>query len=114
MLQINVEQVQQDRYVSVIGEINIDVMEQFRKDIMAAAGDARGVVTIDASQLGYAYSDGLSVLVELQARLSRVGGRIRILNPTLILRNLFAVTALDRIIPIVELKENALTTTGRE
>jgi len=108
MLEVKVRDFNDERRVALIGDVTLDTMAQLRICLLGAARNPPAMVTIDASRVAYAYSGGLAALVELYARLQRAGSRLRILNPSEMMRDLLIVTALNKIIPVEEDEEGSV------
>jgi anti-anti-sigma factor len=102
MLNVKVEELQQNRIMRVAGDIGLDEAERFRSELLRAAGQATGMVTIDASAIGYIHASALSALLELHAAVRDHGGQLQILKPAPRLRGLLAVTELTRVLAVVE------------
>ncbi len=89
------------RVVSV-GDVDVDTVEGFRQRLFDVVTQNTINVILDAAQLNYVNSGGLAVLVELDTKLMRAGGRLKILKPTTTLRRLLKETRLDKILLIAD------------
>ena len=73
---------------------------------LAAAGDTR--VLLNLARVSHVDSDGLGTMVALFVAMKRVGGALKLINPTRNTRKLLFITALTTLIPSFEDEASAI------
>lgn len=68
------------------------LLEEFADDM---------TIILDLEKVSYVASDGLGFLISLQKELNQVGIGLKIKNPQTVVRDLFSVTRIDRVIPVI-------------
>lgn len=86
-------------YLRAVGEIDVSTAAMFRRRIMALP---HAVVRVDLSRVRFIDSSGLRVLLSAHGELASLGRRLEVISPSLSVRRLLELTALDRHLHLVE------------
>ena len=85
---------------SIEGEININTSPELRAFFDKTFRAGNKYIMIDFSRVSYIDSSGLATLVEMLQRVQKIGGKLKLCNMGLPVRNVFEVTKLDSIFDI--------------
>ena len=96
--------------VIVSGELDLALAAAAAPQLNAAIRSDAHAVVIDLSAIEFIDSSGLVLLLSAYRRLDRVGRRLAIICPNRSAHRIFALTRLDRVLPIHDTREHALTT----
>ncbi len=82
-----------------------DELEPLRKAVDACLAEWETQVVIDLSTVPLLNSLALEALLEMQEKLAKVGGWLRVSNIKPLIRDIFSLTGLDASIPIIEVDQ---------
>lgn len=84
------------------GEMDFNGARDLKAELDSLADDFQGdmVVTLDMSGISYVASDGLGFLIALHKKLATDGVKLRIVNPQQVVKELFSITGLNKVIDI--------------
>lgn len=90
------------------GDMDFNGARDLKSELDALADEFHGemLVTLDMKGINYVASDGLGFLISLQKRLAMGNVGLRIADPQPVVRELFSITRLDHVIPVISLDEN--------
>jgi len=94
--------------VSVGGEIDVYTAPKLRDKITELVGEGHHQLVIDMENVDFLDSTGLGVLVGRLKVLRKVGGSLRVVCTDERILRLFAITGLDRVLPIHDSVDSAL------
>lgn len=89
-------------------EIDISNAAELRAALLGASAHARGTLVVDMSGTQFCDSSGIHVLVRARERAEAEGGELLLVFTAAPVLRIFAVTGIDRIIPIFSSLEEAL------
>jgi anti-sigma B factor antagonist len=90
------------------GEIDAFTAPRLRTELAQVVDAGATAVVCDLSAVTFLDSSGLGVLIGALKRLRQAGGELLIVLPAPSARKVFSLTALDRILPLFETREEAL------
>jgi anti-sigma B factor antagonist len=93
--------------VTVAGEIDIATAPQLHDRLAALAASGRRLV-VDLTQVSFLAAAGLNVLAAAARKARARGGDLGVVTPRPRIRRLFAITGLDRHIPLARTVTEAL------
>jgi anti-sigma B factor antagonist len=99
---------QQITVVEVAGEVDLANAHQLSEVVDAATSGPHRIVIVDLTQLSFMDSTGLSAVVRSQKHATTLGVRIAVVANTRRIRDLFAITGLDALIPVVATRSEAV------
>lgn len=109
-LQITVRNHDDGTVLALNGEIDIASEEDFRRAVLAAAGERpNSRIVLDCGQLSFIDSSGLRVLIQCHKAGKEHDSRLLIASPSERIAQILRVTALDTRIPVYPTVEKALT-----
>ena len=88
--------------ISGVKELNAANADSFRDQIRAALSESLRNIEIDLSQARFLDSGGLGALVSLHKTACGRNGRVRLVNPTIPVKQILALTRMHRIFEIVQ------------
>jgi anti-sigma B factor antagonist len=91
--------------VTVAGEVDIATAPELRGHLLALPDRS---VVVDMSEVGLLSAAGLSVLLDLQDRLTRTGARVVLTNAAACVRRVLDLTGLDEIFAMASTVEDAV------
>jgi anti-sigma B factor antagonist len=94
--------------VSVHGDLDLHSADELGDRLVEAAADGASTVLVDLSDVEFVDSQGLGALLRGTRRLGGGAGRFRLVVPDPQIRRVFEITALDRVFPLDETREQAL------
>ena len=83
--------------IKINGKIDSNNASEFEKQLLSAAGENYGDITLDAGKLEYISSAGLRVLLKLK---KGTKGKVRIINVSPDVYDIFGVTGFDNILEV--------------
>ena len=94
--------------MNVSGEMDLSTAKQFEDAVTAAvaSGDHQTLV-LDLSHLGFMDSTGLHLLARTHTGMRAAGGELKVVCPTPAIRKLLEIVNLDRLITVVETRDDA-------
>lgn len=96
--------------VIVSGELDLGLAAAAAPQLNAAIRSDAHAVLIDLSATEFIDSSGLVLLLSAYRRLDRAGRKLAIVCPNRSAHRILALTRLDRVLPIHDTREHALTT----
>lgn len=90
------------------GDVDTESYDLFRRALAAATSAGRAQVVVDLAQVRYIDSMGLGALVSGLRDAAEVGCRLSIVSQNPHLRRVLHVTGLARLLPVYQLREEAL------
>ena len=93
--------------ISVAGEVDIATAPQLGHHLAALAGSGRPVIA-DLDQVGFIDAAGLRVLAAAARQAAAAGGSLHVVSGRYQVRRVFALTGLDRQIPLARTLAGAL------
>ena len=94
--------------VTVHGDLDLHSADELGDRLVEAVEDGASSVVVDLADVDFVDSQGLGALLRGTRRLGGEGGRFRLVVPTPRVRRIFEITALDRVFPLDESREQAL------
>jgi len=107
-MQIKFEQKNDVMICYIDGDIDINTSPEFNKAIEKIARDKAAKVVINFEKVGYVDSSGLATVVAALKRLKTYGGRLKLVNLSTKVKNLFEITRLDKLFEIIENEQEAI------
>jgi anti-sigma B factor antagonist len=95
-------------WISLAGELDYESAPRFRHALELATPPRGDDVVLDLSQLGFLDSSGLASVVALYMQLERAGAGLAVVTNSAHIRRMFSVTSVDRFLPVVGDREQAL------
>jgi anti-sigma B factor antagonist len=92
----------------VRGDRDLHSADELGDRLVEAAADGASTVLVDLSDVEFVDSQGLGALLRGTRRLGGGAGRFRLVVPDPQIRRVFEITALDRVFPLDETREQAL------
>ena len=86
-----------DNTIKINGKIDSNNAAEFEKQLLSAAGENYGDITLDAGELEYISSAGLRVLLKLK---KGTKGKVSIINVSPDVYDIFGVTGFDNILEV--------------
>ncbi|MBO5560967.1 MAG: anti-sigma factor antagonist, partial [Firmicutes bacterium] len=86
-----------DNTIKINGKIDSNNAAEFEKQLLSAAGENYGDITLDAGELEYISSAGLRVLLKLK---KGTKGKVSIINVSSDVYDIFGVTGFDNILEV--------------
>jgi anti-sigma B factor antagonist len=80
-------------------EIDITNAPELRSALLQAAADGSGTLVADMTRTRFCDSSGLHALLAAHKRAQAEGGELRLVIPSTTVLRIFAITAIDRMIP---------------
>ncbi len=101
-LEINVRKNGLVQIIHLQGDLRLEAVDQFRRagDELVGAGDARLVVNVAGVRM--IDSSGIGVLVRLLTAAAKVGGGMKLVQPSKLALQTLKITGLTGIIPIFD------------
>jgi anti-anti-sigma factor len=96
--------------VAGAGELDAFAADELAGALTEASGDDRLVV--DLTFVSFMDSTVLGLLVRAVRDAERRGGAVRVVLPRSTARRIFEITTLDRVLPVADSREQALTELG--
>jgi anti-sigma B factor antagonist len=93
-------------------EIDITNAEALRSALLAAAADGPGTLVVDMTRTRFCDSSGLHTLIAAHKRAGAEGREVLLVIPSAAVLRVFALTAMDRVIPNFTTLAEALTQTA--
>jgi anti-sigma B factor antagonist len=94
--------------VSVHGDLDLHSADELGDRLVGVAEGGASAVVVDLSDVAFVDSQGLGALLRGTRQLGGGAGRFRLVVPAPQIRRLFEITALDRVFPLDETREQAL------
>lgn len=94
--------------VSVHGDLDLHTADELGDRLVGVAEGGASSVVVDLSDVAFVDSQGLGALLRGTRRLGGGVGRFRLVVPEPQIRRVFEITALDRVFPLDETREQAL------
>ena len=94
--------------VSVHGDLDLHTADELGDRLVGVAAGGASSVVVDLSDVAFVDSQGLGALLRGTRRLGGGVGRFRLVVPEPQIRRIFEITALDRVFPLDETREQAL------
>lgn len=94
--------------VTVHGDLDLHSADELGDRLVEAVEDGASSVVVDLADVDFVDSQGLGALLRGTRRLGGEAGRFRLVVPTPRVRRIFEITALDRVFPLDESREQAL------
>ena len=94
--------------VSVHGDLDLHTADELGDRLVGVAEGGASSVVVDLSDVAFVDSQGLGALLRGTRRLGGGVGRFRLVVPEPQIRRIFEITALDRVFPLDETREQAL------
>ena len=94
-----VEVVQGVPVVAAPEEIDITNAEALRSALLKAAANGNGALVVDMTQTQFCDSSGLHTLIAAHKRAEAEGREVLLVIPSIAVLRVFALTAMDRVIP---------------
>ena len=94
--------------ISVHGDLDLHSADELGDRLVEAAADGASTVVVDLTGVEFLDSQGLGALLRGTRRLGGGAERFRLVVPDPQIRRLFEITALDRVFPLDETREQAL------
>jgi len=94
--------------VSPDGEINISTSPQLRTTFLKMMEKPPAKMLIDCALVPFVDSSGLATLIELDQKMKKANGRLRLCNLNKKIIGIFEITKIHKLIPIFETRELAL------
>ena len=107
-----VEVVQGVPVVTAPEEIDITNAEALRSALLAAAADGHGTLVVDMTRTRFCDSSGLHTLIAAHKRAGAEGREVLLVIPGTAVLRVFALTAMDRVIPNFTTLAEALAQTA--
>lgn len=98
--------------VRLKGAATLDEADSLRDHLLALAGSLQGRLVLDLGGLEFINSVGLGALVTAHVRCHRLGGWMRIANPSPEIRHLLTLTSLTRLFEVYDSVADALHAPG--
>ena len=100
--------------VPVVAPVEIDITnaETLRSALLTAAADGHGTVVVDLTRTRFCDSSGLHALLAVHRRAEAEGREVLLVIPCTTVLRVFALTAMDRVIPNFTTLAEALAQTG--
>jgi anti-sigma B factor antagonist len=90
-------------------DIDVDAAEQLRTVLLRATAGRHATIVVDMTRTRFCDSAGLTVLVRAHRRMLARGGELRLVIPADgAVSRIFAITSLDRVIPVFGSLDEAL------
>jgi anti-sigma B factor antagonist len=102
------------RLLIVHGDADLYSAAELRERMRSAIDGGASTVVVDLSDAAVVDSTSLGVLLRAMKRLREQDGQIRLVVPRAEVRRVFEITMLDRIFPLHETQEEALTALSAE
>ena len=102
------------RLLIVHGDADLYSAPELRERIRSAIDGGASTVVVDFSDAAVVDSTSLGVLLGAMRRLREQDGQIRVVVPRADVRRVFEIAMLDRIFPVHETQEEALTALSDE
>jgi len=99
--------------VTVHGDLDLHSADELGDRLSEAARDGASSVVVDLSNVDFVDSQGLGALLRGTRRLGGREGQFRLVVPAPQVRRVFEITALDRVFPLDETREQALAHSAR-
>ena len=93
-------------------EIDITNAPELRSALLKAAADGHGTLVADMTRTRFCDSSGLHALMAAHKHAQAEGGELRLVIPGTAILRIFAITAIDRIIPNFTSLDQALARTS--
>jgi anti-sigma B factor antagonist len=103
-----VEAVSSVPVVATPEEIDVTNAARLRSALVEAAAPGHATLVVDMSQTQFCDLSGLNVLVRAHQRAQAEGGEVRLVISGTVVRRIFAITGIDRVIPSFSSLEEAL------
>jgi len=104
----------EDAFVlAVTGQADLHTAPELREAIGAAIDDGQRRLAIDLTEATFVDSMTLGVLLGALRRLTAVDGRLAIICPDPHLRRVFEITSLDRVLDLVDTRDEAVARLNR-
>ena len=94
--------------VSVHGDLDLHSADELGDRLVGTVDDGASLLVVDLSDVEFVDSQGLGALLRGTRRLGGGAERFRLIVPAPQLRRIFEITALDRVFPLDETREQAL------
>jgi anti-sigma B factor antagonist len=104
----SVEMVSGVPVIAVPEEIDIANAAELRAALLGSAALGNATVVVNMARTEFCDSAGLNVLIRAHQRAQAQGGEVRVVMGGAAVRRVFAVTAVDRVIPTFASLEEAL------
>ena len=105
--EVNVERSDRVGTVRVTGEFDLAVAQQVENALLSLEDGSSDVIVLDLRGVSFLDSTGLRVLTSADARARKDGIELRIVRGTERVQQLLYLTALDKILPLVDNPEEA-------
>ena len=99
--------------LALTGEVDIANTQQVRDAALKLIAGGAKNLAVDLSATEYLDSAGLGTLVGLLKRIKERGGRMAVAAPQPVVRRLFEITGLNRVLPVCDDVGAALKEVGR-
>jgi anti-sigma B factor antagonist len=97
------------RSLVISGEIDAAAAASIRERVEQALGAGKRRVIVDLSDVSFMESAAMAALLDANARVRRSGASMWLVIPRESrVRHLFSITRLDRVLPVMETREQAL------
>ncbi|HNW34234.1 MAG TPA: STAS domain-containing protein [Candidatus Ozemobacteraceae bacterium] len=106
-LQINAEQVLGIVTIIAEGEIDVYTLGKLKEAVTLALSSGISLMVIDIGRVAYIDSSGLGLLLGLHKQLEKARGSLIVTGPTSAVREVLRVTNADRLLKIMNTKEEA-------
>ena len=108
LFQVTVGEVDHTTVVlDLAGELDIFTGPLLGNAVRTATGNGYRRMVIDLSKLAFLDSTGLSLLVDAQRRMASKQGSVSVVCDSANVRQVFCLTGLDRVLPIVATRDEA-------
>ena len=95
--------------LTVHGDLDLHSADELGDRLVGAVERGASSLVVDLSDVGFVDSQGLGALLRGTRRLGAGEGRFRLVVPAPEIRRVFEITALDRVFPLDDTLEQALT-----
>lgn len=94
--------------ISLRGAMTLEALAPVREELLHCLTSEAPDLVFDLTALDFIASDGLGALLAACRRTRELGGRARLAAPTPLVRQVFTLLRLDRVMPICNSVEDAL------
>lgn len=100
--------------VTVSGEVDVYTAAQLRSALEDRIADGQTALVIDLEDVGFIDSTGLGVLVGRLKTVRKTGGWLSVVCTSERILRLFAITGLDKVLPVHDSIDSAIAAAGSE
>ena len=108
LFQVTVDEIDHSTVVlDLAGELDMYTGPKLGAAVKDATGNGYRKLVLDLTQLSFLDSTGLSLIVEAQRRMAKKQGAVTVVCAADNVRQIFTLTGLDRVLPIVPTRDHA-------